>query len=103
MSAGGTALIALIRTYRLVLSPLIGRECRYQPTCSHYGEEAIRRHGAWAGFWITLARVLRCNPWGVSGFDPVDHTLPVNGRWYMPWRYGRWTGRHIDPATRLDR
>ncbi len=94
--------IGVIRLYRLILSPFIGRQCRYLPTCSHYGEEAIGRFGLWAGGWLTLSRFLRCGPFGASGFDPVPDELPAGGRWYMPWRYGRWTGRHIDPATRLD-
>ncbi len=95
--------IALIKAYRAVLSPLIGRECRYLPTCSEYTEEAIGRYGLWAGFWIGLARIQRCGPFGASGFDPVPEALPARAHWYAPWRYGRWTGRHIDPKTRLDR
>jgi putative membrane protein insertion efficiency factor len=94
--------IALIRLYRAMLSPLIGRECRYLPTCSEYTEEAILRYGLWAGFWIGLARIQRCGPFGASGFDPVPEALASHAHWYMPWRYGRWTGRHIDPGTRLD-
>jgi putative membrane protein insertion efficiency factor len=94
--------IALIKLYRAVLSPLIGRECRYLPTCSEYTEEAILRYGLWAGFWIGLARIQRCGPFGASGFDPVPATLAPRAHWYTPWRYGRWTGRHIDPGTRLD-
>jgi len=94
--------IVLIKLYRAVLSPLIGRECRYLPTCSEYTEEATLRHGLWAGFWIGLARIQRCGPFGASGFDPVPAALPAQARWYTPWRYGRWTGRHIDPKTRLD-
>jgi putative membrane protein insertion efficiency factor len=94
--------IALIKLYRVVLSPLIGRECRYLPTCSEYTEEAILRYGLWAGFWIGLARIQRCGPFGASGFDPIPPALPAQAHWYTPWRYGRWTGRHIDPNTRLD-
>jgi putative membrane protein insertion efficiency factor len=94
--------IALIKAYRAVLSPLIGRECRYLPTCSEYTEEAILRYGLWAGFWIGLARIQRCGPFGASGFDPVPAALPPHAHWFTPWRYGRWTGRHIDPKTRLD-
>ena len=94
--------IALIRIYRVVLSPLIGRECRYLPTCSEYTEEAIGRYGLWRGFWIGLARIQRCGPFGASGFDPVPEALSEHAHWYAPWRYGRWTGRHIDPKTRLD-
>jgi putative membrane protein insertion efficiency factor len=95
--------IGLIRLYRITLSPFLGRQCRYLPTCSSYTEEAIALYGLWAGSWIGLARLQRCGPFGASGFDPVPATLPGRARWYLPWRYGRWTGRHIDPATRLDR
>jgi putative membrane protein insertion efficiency factor len=94
--------IAAIRLYQLTLSPFVGGSCRYLPTCSAYGTEAIGRFGLWAGGWMTLARFLRCNPLGASGFDPVPDGLPAAARWWTPWRYGRWTGRHIDPATRLD-
>ncbi|MDQ0315751.1 putative membrane protein insertion efficiency factor [Amorphus orientalis] len=93
-----------IRLYQLTLSPLVGRNCRYLPTCSHYADEAIARHGFWAGGWMTLARLCRCHPFGASGFDPVPGDADGSGgRWWRPWRYGRWTGRHIDPKTRLDR
>ena len=86
--------------YRVFLSPFMGRQCRYLPTCSHYGDEAVRRYGAWTGGWLTMARILRCNPWGPAGFDPVPDLPPDAAR--RPWRYARWTGRHMDPATRLD-
>ena len=96
------AMLVLIGLYRLTLSPFLGQWCRYLPTCSAYGEEAIRRHGAWAGGWMTLARLIRCNPLGASGYDPVPEQVPTDARWWTPWQYGRWTGRHIDPTTRLD-
>ena len=64
-------LIGLIRLYQVTLSPYIGRACRYTPTCSNYGIEAIQKHGPFTGFWLTLKRVLSCNPWGGSGYDPV--------------------------------
>ncbi|MFV1995828.1 MAG: membrane protein insertion efficiency factor YidD [Verrucomicrobiales bacterium] len=69
-------LIALIRVYQYTLSPFIafvsgGRCCRFEPTCSHYAIEAIRVHGCIKGPWLGLRRILRCHPWGGSGFDPV--------------------------------
>ncbi|MBJ3776319.1 membrane protein insertion efficiency factor YidD [Acuticoccus mangrovi] len=91
----------LIFTYRIFLSPFLGRQCRYLPTCSEYGDEAIRRYGGWVGSWLILARVLRCNPWGASGFDPVPDLPPDAAR--RPWRYARWGASHMDPASRLDR
>jgi putative membrane protein insertion efficiency factor len=94
--------IGLIKLYRVTLSPLVGRQCRYLPTCSEYTEEAIRRFGLWAGIWIGLARIQRCGPLGASGFDPVPETPLPRTAWYLPWRYGHWTGRHIDAKTRLD-
>jgi putative membrane protein insertion efficiency factor len=94
--------IALIHVYRLVLSPWIGRECRYLPTCSSYTEDAIRKYGLWAGTWMGIARIQRCGPFGASGFDPVPAARPTDAAWYVPWRYGQWTGAHIDPKTRLD-
>ena len=64
-------LIALIKVYQWTLSPLVGRSCRYTPTCSKYGLEAIQKHGPFKGSWLTFKRVLSCNPWGGSGYDPV--------------------------------
>lgn len=63
--------IALIKVYRLTLSPIIGQQCRFYPTCSHYGEEAINRYGAWKGGWMALKRIGRCGPWCEGGYDPV--------------------------------
>ena len=86
----------LIRGYQLTLSSLAGRTCRHLPTCSQFADEAIGRHGLWAGLWMALARLARCHPLGSDGFDPVPRALPADARWYRPWRYGRWTGRHIE-------
>jgi putative membrane protein insertion efficiency factor len=81
---------ALIRFYQLALSSLVGRQCRYLPTCSAYTDEAIERHGLWAGSWMGLARVCRCHPWGGSGYDPPPDRRPMDASWAQPWRYGRW-------------
>ena len=67
----GRALIGLIRGYQLVLSPLIGPRCRHLPTCSEYTAEAIARYGVCRGGWLAVRRVVRCHPWGTSGYDPV--------------------------------
>ena len=83
---------ALIWLYRHTLSPLVGYNCRHLPTCSVYGDEAIARFGLWAGGWMTLARLLRCHPFGTSGIDNVPLAAPQGARWYLPWRYGRWRG-----------
>jgi putative membrane protein insertion efficiency factor len=83
---------AMIWIYRHTLSPLVGYNCRHLPTCSVYGDEAIERFGLWGGGWMTLARLLRCQPWGTSGIDNVPLTKPPGARWYLPWRFGRWRG-----------
>ncbi len=64
-------MLALVACYRHVISPLLPMSCRYQPSCSAYAEEAIRRFGPWRGGRLALARLLRCHPWGGYGFDPV--------------------------------
>ena len=70
-------LLALpVRAYRLVFSPWVGHNCRYQPTCSAYALEALERHGAVRGGWLTVRRLLRCHPWGSSGYDPVPDRDP---------------------------
>lgn len=65
------ALGALVRAYRYAVSPLLPPACRFYPTCSHYAEEALQRHGALRGGWLTFTRVCRCGPWHPGGCDPV--------------------------------
>jgi len=64
-------LMGLIKVYQFTLSPFLGKQCRFIPTCSQYGLEAIKKYGALKGGWLTMKRILRCNPWGKSGYDPV--------------------------------
>jgi putative membrane protein insertion efficiency factor len=63
--------IILIKIYQIVISPLLGNKCRYTPTCSHYGIEAFKKYGLFKGFYLTIKRILKCHPWGGSGYDPV--------------------------------
>lgn len=63
--------IKLIHGYRYVLSPWIGNQCRFYPTCSHYAEEALTRYGFIKGSYLTLCRLLKCHPWHPGGLDPV--------------------------------
>ncbi len=64
------ALLA-IRGYRYFLSPWLGNQCRFSPSCSHYAEQAYQHHGFIKGSWLTLARIVKCNPFHKGGFDPV--------------------------------
>lgn len=72
-------LIALVRAYRLVLSPWLGSACRFEPTCSQYALGALERHGALWGSALTAHRIVRCNPWCQGGCDPVPTQSP---RWF---------------------
>lgn len=72
--------MGLIRIYQKTISPLLGEVCRYYPSCSHYGYEAMSVHGAFKGTILTAWRVLRCNPWSAGGVDEV----PPRGRWKTP-------------------
>ncbi len=66
---------ALVRLYQITLSPFIGRQCRFLPTCSQYALEALEAHGALIGSHLAARRLLRCHPWNAGGFDPVpDHS-----------------------------
>lgn len=67
----GKIFILIIRFYQYSISPLLGANCRYSPTCSAYSIEAIKKHGPFKGGWLSFKRFLSCNPWGGSGYDPV--------------------------------
>ncbi len=69
-------LVGLIKGYRLFLSPWLGSSCRFTPTCSAYGLQALEQHGAAAGAYLTAARIARCHPWCDGGHDPVPDTPP---------------------------
>jgi putative membrane protein insertion efficiency factor len=71
----GVMLRVAIRAWQLLLAPVLPPSCRYLPSCSHYAEEAIVRHGPLGGSWLALRRVCRCHPWGGSGFDPVPDSV----------------------------
>ena len=94
----GATLKLPIHLYRFTLKAFVGWRCRHLPTCSEYALEAIDRNGAWRGLWLTVSRLSRCRPWGTSGYDPVPdikaHRHPL-----APWRYGRWSGRHLPPRA----
>ena len=64
-----------IKLYRLTLSPVLGSNCRYCPTCSVYAIDAVLAHGVWRGGWLALKRILRCNPWSEGGYDPPPPPL----------------------------
>jgi uncharacterized protein len=71
MSFLARILIKLVRAYQYLLSPLIGSQCRFTPTCSHYAAEALQKHGAIKGSFFASGRLLRCHPWCDGGYDPV--------------------------------
>ncbi|WP_449369765.1 membrane protein insertion efficiency factor YidD [Thiomonas sp.] len=74
-------LIGLVRLYRLLLSPWVGGQCRFYPTCSQYTIEALERHGAAGGTYLGAARILRCHPWCQGGHEPVPEVFT-----WAPWR-----------------
>jgi len=84
------ALILLVQGYRLLLSPWLGTQCRYEPTCSAYGLAALQQHGAAGGSYLAARRVLRCHPWCAGGLDPVPSVLP---------RLWPWPARGIIPSS----
>lgn len=64
-------LLLLVQLYRYTLSPWLGPNCRFEPTCSEYALAALRQHGAFRGTWLAARRIGRCHPWGGAGYDPV--------------------------------
>jgi putative membrane protein insertion efficiency factor len=69
------AMRGAIRGWQLLLAPVMPPSCRFLPSCSHYADEAIARHGPWCGARLALRRLARCHPWGGSGYDPVPDSL----------------------------
>ncbi|KAF1021760.1 MAG: putative membrane protein insertion efficiency factor [Paracidovorax wautersii] len=69
-------LMGLVWAYRLLLSPWLGASCRFEPTCSQYALQVLERHGALAGSYLTLHRLVRCNPWCAGGHDPAPEQAP---------------------------
>jgi len=67
----GKVFVLLIRFYQLSISPILGQNCRYSPTCSQYSIEAINKYGAFKGGWLSIKRIFSCHPWGGNGYDPV--------------------------------
>jgi len=67
-------LITLIKAYRLVLSPWLGQQCRFHPTCSQYALDALEQHGPYRGSWLTIKRLASCHPWHAGGVDPVPNS-----------------------------
>lgn len=64
------SLILMVRMYQVILGPILGGHCRYEPTCSVYFIEAVRKHGPWRGAWRGVLRICRCHPWHPGGYDP---------------------------------
>lgn len=71
MSPLAHLLRGVVRAYQFVLSPILGRQCRFLPTCSHYAMEALERHGGIKGGWLAARRIVRCHPFAAAGYDPV--------------------------------
>ncbi|MFN3826288.1 MAG: membrane protein insertion efficiency factor YidD [Micavibrio sp.] len=92
-------LIGLIKLYAWLISPFFGPKCRFHPTCSAYGCEAIEKHGAAAGLWLTIRRVFACHPWsGRQGYDPV----PEGFEWSAQFRYKRGVPKKLNLQKRKD-
>ncbi|MCZ6837564.1 MAG: membrane protein insertion efficiency factor YidD [Planctomycetota bacterium] len=71
-------MILLVRLYQVTLRPVMGGQCRFEPTCSCYAIEALTTHGLFRGSWLMIRRLLRCHPWGGLGYDPVPPKSPTS-------------------------
>lgn len=89
-------LIFPIKLYKWILSPVLGNNCRHVPSCSTYSIEAIKTHGAFWGLFLAFGRILRCNPWGTHGFDPVP---PVDFNSKKIWKFIRSRKKYQDQGT----
>ncbi len=90
MTPAAAVLVGAVRVYQCSLSPLLGADCRFAPSCSCYAVEALRRHGAARGAALAAWRVLRCNPWNEGGYDPVpEHVTPARHQPRADARPGR--------------
>jgi putative membrane protein insertion efficiency factor len=76
MSAAAQVLSAGVRAYQWTIRPVIGANCRYEPSCSHYALQALEQHGALRGSALTVRRILRCTPWHAGGYDPPPSKTP---------------------------
>ncbi len=90
------ALVGLVRAYRLLLSPWLGSQCRFEPTCSAYALAALQAHGAAAGSYLAAKRVLHCHPWCAGGHDPVPAEAPRLFTWHRP---GETPAAHPSPSS----
>lgn len=72
----GMFIIYFVKFYQMAISPYLGSSCRHSPTCSHYMIDAIREWGTARGLWLGVKRILKCHPWGTSGYDPVPSKKP---------------------------
>mgnify|MGYP002411158067 FL=1 len=89
-------LIFPIKLYKWIISPLLGNNCRHTPSCSKYSIDAIKTHGAFWGFLLACGRILRCNPWGTHGYDPVP---PANLNSRQIWKLIRSRKKYQDQDT----
>ncbi len=89
-------MIGFVLAWRKLISPLYGDVCKYYPSCSTYGLEALRRHGAVRGAWLTIRRIASCHPWATGGFDPVPGSALEAEMIERPERFGLF---HSTPAA----